>query len=274
MSAENGQLDVSGKTHELKAFATDLSTRLKSLTETCGGLDENRNSYMDLKINSLLEYSILFTSNILNKADGNTHEELNKSLIKLRCLIERLKPFDVKLQYQLDKIAQGAIDAELKFKPNPTAMDSQLHISDKPGVYQPPKLQAAIYDEKPLTKEEKEDMRMKKRLARSTLIQSLKEELNEEPELIHNVKNKRLREWEEERTTYEEANFTRLQVTKKDKYIRKRLEDKEDEEENIGDLLKMTQKTKEVKKNIKKNIQYSKNKKRPRKDNDFGIKSV
>lgn len=46
-------------------------------------------------------------------------------------------------------------------------------------------------------------------------------------------------------------------VTDKDKYIQKRLE------ENIEDLLKMTQKTK-----------YIKNKKRPRKDNDFGIKSV
>jgi len=268
MSAQNGQLDVSGKTHELKAFATDLSSRLKSLTEVASGLDEHRNSYMDLKINSLLEYSILFTCNILSSVQNTPSEEIHKPLIKLRCLIERLKPFDVKLQYQLDKIAQGAIDAELKFKPNPTAMDSQLHISDKPGVYQPPRLQAAIYEEKPLTKEEKEEQRMKKRLARSTLIQSLKEELNEEPEVVHNVKNKRIREWEQERAEFEEANFTRLPMTKKDKYIRKKLEDKEDEEENIGDLLKITQKSKDM----RKNIQYTKNNKR--KDRDFGIKSV
>ena len=61
-------------------------------------------------------------------------------------------------------------------------------------------------------------------------------------------------------------------MTKKDKYIRKRLEDKEDQEENIGDLLKITQKSKDM----RKNIQYTnnKNKNKKPKDRDFGIRSV
>ena len=152
-----------------------------------------------------------------------------KSLIKLRCFLERLKPLDNKLSYQLDKIANGTIEDDLKMKPNPQNMDTSLTINEKPGVYKPPKLQAAIFEEKK-GKEERNEKRLKTKLARSALIQNLKNEMNDNPLEIKSGKNKRLRDIEQMQKEFEEDNFVRVQLSKQEIKLRKKLEREEDQD--------------------------------------------
>ncbi|CAG9327822.1 unnamed protein product [Blepharisma stoltei] len=234
--------DSTGKKQDFLALTKDLLSRIESLSNKSENLSSDRISYMDLKSNLLLDYCINYAHNLYLNTKEQSSPEKVKHLVKLKCLMERIKPLDIKVQYQLDKISQGNLDSELKFKPNPKEMDSQLHITEKSDVYKAPKFQAAIYEEKG-GKEERDEKRLKEKLKRSYLIQSLKEEIGDEPVEIKTGRSKRLREIEEAQQEYEEENFTRVQITKKERILRKKLQKKdEEEEENISGFMRLLNK--------------------------------
>jgi hypothetical protein len=248
--------ESSGKSHDFSSCLKDLTSRLDSIASDTNQLTSDRHSYMDLKISLLLMYYTSFLSKSL-QPPGNS-ETFSKQLIKLRCFVDRLKPLDHKLQYQLDKIAQGSQDDDLKLKPNPQNMDTQLRVTEKTGVYKPPKVQAVMFKDK---KTERDEERLKKKLARSTLIKSLKEEFDDAPQEIRSGKNKKLRLLEEEQTKFEEENFTRINLTKEDKKLRRKLSKREDDEagEDINALLKLITPSKTK---LKKSLDYIKKKRK------------
>ena len=168
-------MEGTGKTQDLAVLISDLQARISSVSQKSEELQPEKNSYMDLKINLLLNYYTNYISKLYQDSKEVSSELTVKNLIQHRCFIERLKPLDKKLQYQLEKIAQGNIDNDLKLKPNPAGMDSQLRVNEKPGIYKPPKIQAAIFEEKG-GKNQRDEKRLKTKLARSALIKNLKEE--------------------------------------------------------------------------------------------------
>jgi U3 small nucleolar ribonucleoprotein protein LCP5 len=250
--------EASGKSQDFEVLLKDLDSRASSLLFQSSSLTSDKNSFMDLKINLLLNYLITSTNQLYQESREKPTEDLKKSLIQHRCFIERLKPLDHKLQYQLDKIASGNIEEELKMKPNPDSMDTELRINEKPGIYKPPKMQAAIFHDKK-TKEERDEERLKKKLARSTLVKNLKEEMGDNPIEIKSGKNKRLRDIEEMQKNFEEENFTRVNLSKKDRKMRRKLEkiDEDDENEDVSALIKLIRPDK---KKLEKSIQYSRKK--------------
>lgn len=229
----------SGKAQDFQVVLKDINLRLGSLSASSGSLTPDKNSYMDLKLNLLLNHYILYTLKLLQDKSTPSTETV-KSLLKHRCFLERLKPLDNKLQYQLDKIAQCSLDEDLKLKPNPTSMDTTLRVNESTAVYKPPKIQAAIFNDK-YSKSDRDHDRLKKKLARSTLIKSLKEEFDDNPVEIKSGRNKRVRDLEEMQRKYEEDNFIRVNLSKDEKRRRRRLEKSEDDDEgeDVSALLKL-----------------------------------
>jgi U3 small nucleolar ribonucleoprotein protein LCP5 len=247
--------DGSGKSQDFEVLLNDLSSRLSSISSKSESLTPDKNSYMDLKINFLLNYHITYAYKLYQDAKKQPADLTVKSLIKHKCFLERLKPLDNKLKYQLEKISQGNVDNDLKMKPNPQNMDTQLRVNEKPGIYKPPKLQAAIFEDK-ISKTQRDEIRLKKKLARSSLIKNLKQEFDDNPIEIKTGKNKKIREIEAMQREFEEETFTRVQLSKKEKKLRKKLE-KEDDEEQDQDLEAFIKLIKPDKKKLSDSINYT-----------------
>ena len=248
-------MEGTGKTQDLAVLISDLQARISSVSQKSEELQPEKNSYLDLKINLLLNYYTNYISKLYQDSKEVSSELTVKNLIQHRCCIERLKPLDKKLQYQLEKIAQGNIDNDLKLKPNPAGMDSQLRVNEKPGIYKPPKIQAAIFEEKG-GKNQRDEKRLKTKLARSALIKNLKEEFDDVPIEIKSGKNKRLREIEDMQREFEEEHFSRVQLSKNELRLRRKMarEDDEENDEDLGALMKLI---KPEKKKLADSINYS-----------------
>jgi U3 small nucleolar ribonucleoprotein protein LCP5/U3 small nucleolar RNA-associated protein 3 len=247
----------------LSKFAEELSSRLDDLTAKAALIGPDRVSYLDLKVRTMLQYSHALLK--LKVLTGEDAEVETKKLLKFKALIERLKPLDLKLQYVLDKLGSGYIEPDLKLRPNPLAMDKQLTVV-KSKVYKPPKLQAVPYEDKS-SKAARDELRLKKKLARSAFIASLKEDLGDEPVEIKPTVNRKLKALEDEQTKYEEANFTRVNLTKKDRKLRRQLATQE-EDDLTGDIQSAMRLLAPNKDKLKKSLEYKRPEKRQKRRDD------
>jgi hypothetical protein len=119
-------------------------------------------SYLEVKHQLLLSYCINMVFYLLMKVEGKSvrnHPVLHQ-LVEIRTTLERLRPLDGKLKYQIDKLLklqdQGAApldldddeDGSLNFKPNPQNMLTKgAESGQNSDVYQPPKLSATPFEE-------------------------------------------------------------------------------------------------------------------------------
>lgn len=180
-------------------------------------------------------------------------------LIEIRTVLEKIRPIDHKLRYQIDKLVKTAVTGTtnasdpLNFKPNPDNLMSQFDNSgseseseDEPSVarkkksknddgdeteeiakYVPPKLQSMPYDadETAAEKQEKLQERARKRALSSALIDEWKEEFLDTPVEISGGSRAQqmISKAMKERERYEEDNMTRLPMTKAERHRQKRL---------------------------------------------------
>jgi U3 small nucleolar ribonucleoprotein protein LCP5 len=107
---------------------------------------ENSFQYLDVKAVLLLSYNIYLNYYMLckvNGADLDQHEVFEK-LSYLRLIIEKLKPLDKKIEYQVDKLLRAAVtinqgtevlknrqrEDNLRYKPNLSNFDTK-RVTDK-----------------------------------------------------------------------------------------------------------------------------------------------
>jgi len=180
-----------------------------------------------------LHYCLNIAFYLLLKSKGRPirdHPVINQ-LIKTRIIIEKLGPLDKKLKYQIDKLlklatvgdtqssTEGEIKDPLQFKPNPenlVAKDDE--IGNENGLYVPNPLASAYFDDKEDKK--KGDARALRRAAKSSIIQSLREEFSDQPEELDVTgggRKEKIDAREAELEKFEEENMVRLSVSKKDK---------------------------------------------------------
>ena len=233
-----------GKIADLQKCREDVEAKMGMLAELVPKLTGEGVSYLDLKNSLLLHYASLMLSHLVSPSTITDPDSILPALIQTKSLIERLRPLDSKLQYQIDKIAKGNTEAELSFKPNAEAMDSQLRTTDKKGIYVPPKLEAAEPDVNPKEKRRKREEDYRKReLAQSSFLEDLREELGDEPiEIKAPTRSRKLDQIEQREQKYEEENYTRVVLSKKSLQSRKRLRQESsavtDELEDISKFLK------------------------------------
>lgn len=181
-------------------------------------------------------------------------------LIEIRTVLEKIRPIDHKLRYQIDKLVKTAVTGTtnasdpLNFKAKPGSLmtqnesdESESDSDDEPSnvvqkkkskndnldeteeiaKYVPPKLTSMPYDadETAADKQEKLRDRARKRAINSTLIDEWKEEFLDTPVEITGGSRAQqmISKAMRERERYEEDNFTRLPMTKADKHRQKRL---------------------------------------------------
>lgn len=216
-------------------------------------------NFLEIKYHMLLNYLINLTYVVLRKCSGQTVQKDPSidRLIEIRTILEKIRPIDYKLRYQIDKLVKTAVIGAtssadpISFKANPDNLISQLPgdqsdstdqsdseaankkavlnklSSSKVGVYVPPKITAVHYEgeESKIEKDRKLLERARKRALTSSILQDLKEEYLETPVEVSSgsraqqIISKAQREKEE----YEEAYLTRLPVTKAEKHKQRKL---------------------------------------------------
>lgn len=209
-------------------------------------------SFLEMKYQMLLSYLINLTYIVLRKCSGEKIESDPSidRLIEIRTVLEKIRPIDSKLKYQIDKLVKTAVvgstsgDDPQSYHANPANLVSKIDDTDedssasseednkkekgnKSNIYVPPKLAAVHYDESisRSESEKKNKEKSKKQFLNSSVMRELREEYSEAPiEVSSGSQAKQtISKYEQEKTEYEENYLTRLSVTKAEKNRRRKL---------------------------------------------------
>ncbi|XP_068098354.1 neuroguidin isoform X2 [Hyperolius riggenbachi] len=231
-----------------------VTAHVQSLTEKIrSGMypTEKGLSFLELKDHLMLMYMQDLTYLIMEKTHGRSLKENTAimRLVELRTVLEKMRPVEQKLKYQIDKLVRAAVTGSLgendplRFRPNPQNLMSKLEESDQEesgnedeGVtgkkshsrvkkYVPPRLAPVHFDDTEADRERRILERAKKRALSSSVIRELKEQYTDAPEEIREGRAYHMMQHEKEerhRTSYEESMMVRLNLTKKEKARKKR----------------------------------------------------
>lgn len=204
-------------------------------------------SYLEIKYHLLLNYCTNICFYLLLKAEGQSvkNHPVIEHLARTRTVIDRLKPLDQKLKYQIDKLLKVAAQGEANIQSDPKlshranikgfmpvgeededSMDDMDDMEEEEGENGESTLGAKL-DKYVAPKfaptgdrEEKRRLRAEKKARSGAMAEYLIDEFGERPRehsLASGPKDKSLREAASERARYEEDNFVRLGLTKKEK---------------------------------------------------------
>jgi U3 small nucleolar ribonucleoprotein protein LCP5 len=232
--------EVQGKTSEANALAEGLLAKAtKDDHETSQGL-----SFLELKNHVMLDYLSNLSLLLLRKCSGKSisGEKAVERIAEDRTVLEKMRPIEKKLKYQIDKAIKVAESGQLSstdplnFKPNLSALgeaggddDEEEEEDDdeaeegtvkhnKGSKYVAPKNVPAFFEDNETTEREEDD-RMKKRTLSKSIMEDLRRQHLDLPEEEHSqvdtMKAQHIAKLKE-RIRYEEENFMRLPVTKKD----------------------------------------------------------
>ena len=232
--------------NSLKTDTNDSDSHIKGLIEKVSADDQDRSnglSFLDMKCHLVLDYLINLTYSMILKLSGKSlvDQPCIERLVELRTVLEKIRPINKKLSYQIDKLikmasmSEGGSSNPLSFKPNLDNLvnkdeeddDSDGGDNDKQskGVYMPPRVTAVPYEEEDKLKKKQD--KAGQRSLNNALLQDLRDEYSEAPEEMRFGRNTnakaKLQKREEERQKFEEDNFRRLAVTKQDKMMKRKL---------------------------------------------------
>ncbi|XP_021891912.1 neuroguidin, partial [Carica papaya] len=209
-------------------------------------------SYLEAKHLLLLSYCQSLVYYLLQKAKGLSIEghPVVSSLVEIRLFLEKIRPIDKKLQYQIQKLTRVSTtekpglsekDPEvskksedlLKYRPNPDMLVSKTDSIPEDGTYRPPKFAPVFMEDDKISKQERNALRREKEiLKQATQSRYMKEILNEyegRPEEVRDFVGAESRELDkfraewEERERQEEELFTRVPRTREERKREKHL---------------------------------------------------
>ncbi|XP_051910185.1 neuroguidin [Hippocampus zosterae] len=223
----------------------ELITKVKDgVFKTTKGL-----SFLDLRYHLLLFYLQDLTHLISIKTEGGKIKESEAltRVVTVRTVLEKMRPLDHKLKYQIDKLVRTAVTGSLaendplQLRPNPENLISKLSESEdeenqgstkkvapsSDKKYIPPKI-AAVYYDGDMTEADKKKAqveRQRRAALRSSVIQELRQQYSDAPEEIRERRDfQSERESREElhRKHFEESMMVRLNVPSREKNTIKR----------------------------------------------------
>ena len=152
-------------------------------------------SYLDAKHLLMLSYCINIVFYLLLKSEGRSVRDhpVVLRLVEIRAYLEKLRPIDRKLKYQIDKLLKMADgprkdkslgegededeDDPLRFRPNPDALVGKADeedAGDAGGAYRPPKMVPTAMDDfeegGKSAKQKRKEKEARRRASRSALI--------------------------------------------------------------------------------------------------------
>lgn len=252
ISRETPQLVTALK--EMKEGLDNVRGKIQALTDkvkagnfpTSDGI-----GYLEAKHLLLLNYCQSVVYFMLRKAKGLSIQEhpVVRSLVEIRLFLEKIRPVDRKMQYQIQKLtntmtttmpeketdkSEKAEDL-LKYRPNPDLLISKTNANseDGSGIYRPPKFAPTAMEEDKMSRKEKNALRKETQMLRqanqSAYIRELMDDLQERPQEIRENQGAEDRQTTkvlaqmEERARQEEELFTRAPLTKAEKQQMKHL---------------------------------------------------
>lgn len=209
-------------------------------------------SYLEAKHLLLLNYCQSLVYYLLRKAKGLSIDghPVVRSLVEIRLFLEKIRPIDKKMQYQIQKLTRETENAAeknlstsngsdqvqgdlLKYRPKPELLTSKRTLEDSDGIYRPPKLAPAVMDEGKTSRQERNALRKEKEMLRqskqSTYVKELMDDIEGRPEEWKEMVGTESREVRryidkmEKRDKEEEDLFTRAPITKLEKKQMKHL---------------------------------------------------
>ncbi|PJF19702.1 Sas10 domain-containing protein [Paramicrosporidium saccamoebae] len=217
--------------------------------------------FLETKYQLLIGYCANLAYYLLLKVQGKGIKDhpVIERLIKYRLLIEKIKPMEVKLQYQIDKllnaaagkaVATGGDDEDeksLAFRPNLDRLESAGSSDESDsGAYKAPKV-APVHFRDSKSKVDKLDEREKILASRSRLLADIQADLEDCPEEESTdpvYGRSKQGSSSKKRDEYEEDNFLRLTLSKKElRQIEKQQAKPVDELEDLNDFFRETEKT-------------------------------
>ncbi|KAJ2720809.1 hypothetical protein GGI07_004375 [Coemansia sp. Benny D115] len=272
----------------------ELVDRLRERVQEGELVTKDGVSFLEVKHHTMLSYISNLAYLSLLKLNGKSIEAhpVVSHLVEDRTVLERMKPLEQRLKYQVDKLLRHAVvagdapdttetmlpttddperaplvdnSAKLAaamlsddamanpsaFKPNPGSLAVDIRgeddeMSREDGIYRAPKLVPVHYEEEGnlSAKREKSEQRMMERAARSRLVQDLMTEYDDRPEAASASGNptralvdSRMERLAQDAARYEEENFKRLTLGKKErKGMRTKLMGLEDEFAHLNDF--------------------------------------
>jgi len=147
-------------------------------------------SYLELKYHLMLNYCSNISFYLLLKAEGCSVKDhpVIDSLLRLRTLIDKIKPLDKKLKFQLDKLIKVSEDNLLDVQKSHSDSDSDTNKETLPSVTLSPIVETVKVKRKKKSKSaEKEKQREEKR----ALAKQILEDYSEEPKVVILKKGKK-----------------------------------------------------------------------------------
>nr|SVE76759.1 EOG090X0IJO [Daphnia longispina] len=199
-------------------------------------------SFLDVKNQLLLKYLMNLNCVLLKKVSGESIKGSSsiERLVEIRTLLERMRPVEHKLKYQIEKLLKIATTGKfettdpLQFKANPKNLLSKVDNASSSeeedkrdknsGVYVPPKLIPMKYDgdETAEQRSSKFAEKVRRHALSSSALQGLKEEFMDTPveivESTANTSKQSIARERQERQEYEETYFTRLPFTRQERH--------------------------------------------------------
>jgi len=232
---------VSNVLHNLKTHLDMSSSVAKGLqTKLDGGelKTEKGISFLETKNHLMLSYLTNLTYVMLRKTRGLSlvGEEAIKRLVEIRTVMERMRPIEKKLQYQVDKIirnASGKTEDPLRFRANPDNLASREEDSEildekgrkKSAAYVPPKLTPMICDIDETEEDRKKVLleRARKRALSGSIMSELRREFDTAPEEIresgHHTFKLDQKDEQKDLREYEEEFYKRVKITNKNRSL-------------------------------------------------------
>ncbi|CAH9105184.1 unnamed protein product [Cuscuta epithymum] len=239
---------------DMKAGLDTVRSKVQALTSKVKGNQfptSDGISYLEVKHLLLLNYCQSLVYYLLRKAKGMSIDghPVVRSLVEIRLFLEKIRPIDKKMQYQIQKLtrvsetaAEKSVSTDkgsnttqedlLKYRPNPELMTSKRIAEDSNGIYKPPKFAPAIMDEGKTSRQERNALRKEKEMLRqskqNTYVKELINDIEGKPEEWREsgAESRELRQYMdkmEKRDRKEEDLFNRAPLTKLEKKQMKRL---------------------------------------------------
>lgn len=240
--------EMNSNVQQVSQLVDNMLVRVKS-----GELSTDKGlSFLEMKYQMLLSYLINLTYIVLRKCSGERIESDPSidRLIEIRTVLEKIRPIDSKLKYQIDKLVKTAViggttegDPQ-SYQANPANLVSKVDASEdesseasgdgedkkdkgnKSNIYVPPKLAAVHFEESTRIASDKKNKENTRKININTsIMRELREEYSEAPLEVStgNHVKQSVSKYEQEKTEYEENYLTRLPVTKAEKNRRKKL---------------------------------------------------
>lgn len=244
-------------TEELKQRIVELKHKITPLRELYAStqsddVQDELAQYLEVKQQLMLSYCVNIVFYLAMKAEGRSvaAHPVMKRLLELRYIIEKMRPIDAKLKYQIDRFLTTPAAEQSTNHPNLKAMmddedsDASEEEDAKAKVYKPPKMQAVYYEhEKNMEKMDKKMENKRKKIKNSEIMETLNEEFGHTPEVSSSSGiaskskvEKELAEEESERRDFEEERFIRLTLSRKDKKSIKKRQAESKQNDLLGDI--------------------------------------